>query len=193
MPRKKRSRSSVAKVTRKRKNPAPRNNASLVGNPPFWQDLYNEFAPAIVGYAATRIAGRVAFKIAKRKSTTFAKHLGPWASVLTAGIGWWAIHRNPEWERKYHSAVIGAFIAAFQGLVQTYVPHYGWILNDYHLDDPSPRQIAAPNGKNGALPEGDGMGQYLEADANDALDDALSDVLNPGEDEGSLYSGIFSS
>jgi hypothetical protein len=210
VPRKRKAPSSLATLTRRRharkknptppppRRPAPRRNAALVGNPPFWQDVWNELLPATIGYSATRIAGRIGFKLAKRRSLTWARHVGPWTSVATAGIGWWAIHRNPEWEKRYHSGVIGAMIAALQGLLQSYLPQWGWILNDYHLDDqmqlgPGAAPGTAPAGANGQRQVGpNAQGQYLEAAHPQAVEDDLNEVLNEGESADDLYTGIFS-
>lgn len=176
------SSSAVAKITR-RKITQP------TDNPPFWQDLYQEYAPAVVGFAATKIAGRIAFKLAKRKSMTLAKHVGPWASVAVAGLTWFGLHsefaKARQWDQKYHSATVGATVAAVMGLVQTYMPVWSWMLNDYHLDDFNPK-LPAPSAANTGSAAS--VGEYAELEHTDAQ---LADVLDIGEGEADLYGGIF--
>jgi hypothetical protein len=199
MARKRKAPSSLATLTRARKqrrrrnpSPAPRANAALVGNPPIWQDMYEIIAPGLIAYTGVRLAGRIAFKVGKRKSLAWGRHLGPWASVLAALGAWWAVHKIPKLERFHTPVVVGGFIAAIQGILQTYLPQYGWIMNDYHLDDPMPRLAASagsPAAANGRANGAQATGQYLEAEER-TLDD-LADVLNDGETADDLYTGSF--
>jgi hypothetical protein len=195
MPRKQRKRSSLANFTRTRKQrnsaPAaakPKSNAALVGNPPFWQDAVDVIAPGAIAYAGTRLVGRIAFKLAKKKSLTTAKHVGPWSSVAAAAAAWYAVHKIPSLEKYHTPVVVGATIAALQGLLQTYLPQYGWILNDYHLDDPLPgaSQAAFVPGANGQ-PSAPSSTPESTPD-----DDDLADVLDNGESADDLYTGVFS-
>jgi hypothetical protein len=200
MPSKRKGRSSLssvskrAKATKKKRAAKPRKNAALVGNPPIWRDLWEEVVPGVGAYAITRVAGRCAYKLGKRKSMRFAKHIGPWTSVGVALATWAGLHffASKETQDKYHTPVIvGSFLAAFQGLAQTYMPQWGWMLNDYHLDDagrgaPQPLvEPGAPQNGNGQLSP---QGQYHEANA---LEDDLGDVLNDGETENDFRTGIF--
>lgn len=185
-----------AKATKKKRRKAPRSNAALVGNPPIWRDLWEDVVPAAGAYGLTRLAGRCAFKLGKRKSMRFARHVGPWTSVAAAGLTWLGMNYfvSEDTKERYGTpVVIGAFLAALQGLAQTYMPQWGWMLNDYHLDDgamvpgagaePPPNGVR-PNGNN--TPEA--QGQYFEQQ----LEDDLDAVLNEGETENDLRTGIFS-
>jgi len=197
MARKKRKPSSLTKLTgavaarkkkKKKRSSAPRKNAALIANPPFWQDAYEDIVPGMLAYTGTRLAGRIGYRMARKKSVGLAKHVGPWTSVAIAALGWWAVHKI-DWAKKYHTpVVVGAAVAALQGLVQTYLPQYGWILNDYHMDDALP---ATANGASNQLspPPGQPPAQVPQGTADDM---ALEGILNEGEGVDDLYTGSFS-
>ncbi len=143
MPRRNKGASSLAKLTRsvakrKRRKAKPRANPGPRRNPALTTDLWEFIVPGLVSYAAVRIAGRIAYKIGRKKSVAWAKHLGAIVPAVVAAGGYLAVHTVPS-ARKYHAGVvIGATIGAVQSLAQAYIPQWSWILNDYHLDDVLP-------------------------------------------------------
>lgn len=199
MARTKRKPSTLSTITRavaarkrkskKKKNPAPKKNATLVGNPAFWQDSYELILPGVVAYGGTRIAGRIAYRLARKKSPKLAKHVGPWTSVAVAGLAWYAVHKWETFAKYYTPVVVGATIAAIQGLVQTYLPQWGWVLNDYHMDDVLPSAPRAPEQVPGEQREE----QELQEPAGGTADEMeLDGLLDEGESVENLYTGNFS-
>ena len=91
---------------------------------------------------------------------------------------------------KYHTpVVVGATIAAIQGLVQTYLPQWGWVLNDYHMDDVLPAAQRVP----AQVPAEDREEQELQEPAGATADEvALDGLLDDGETLDNLYTGNFS-
>jgi hypothetical protein len=177
----------------KRKAPAKKNPAALVENPPIFEDLTEVILPGIGSYAASRIVGRVAYKVARKKSPTFAKHAGAIAPAAFVIALWFLVHKVKRLEKYHGPALIGASIGAIQALLQTYLPTYGWILNDYHLDDVLPQagkqQAVASPQSTGQIQIGDDDEEYGSlSDGDDDGDDAILSEL--GYDD--MYSGSLS-
>jgi hypothetical protein len=133
-----RKRATKKKNPPKRKTPAKKNPAQ-VANPPIFEDITEIILPGVGSYAASRIVGRVAYKVARKKSPTFAKHAGAVAPAAFVIALWFLVHKVKRFEKYHGPALIGASIGAIQALLRTYLPAYGWILNDYHLDDVLPQ------------------------------------------------------
>ena len=200
----KRKKSSLATITKrvatrkraakknppKRKAPAKKNPAP-VANPPIFEDISEVILPGVGSYAASRIVGRVAYKVARKKSPAFAKHAGAVAPAAFLVALWFLVHKVKRLEKYHGPALIGASIGAIQSLLQTYLPAYGWILNDYHLDDVLPQadkqQVAAPQSAGQIQVGGDD-------DEFDALSEGTSDddqiLAEMGYDD--MYSGSLS-
>lgn len=188
--------SSFKRITsnsRKRKNPD--------SGPSFTDSLIDQFKPVGMGlgsYAATRLIGRIAFRLGRRKSEAAAKHLGPWASVAAALSSAYAADKVEALAPYKTEVVVGAAIAAVQGLLQTYVPQYGWILNDYHLDEIAIPEIAvdaqgrpAPAPRQQRRVASKPSGGQQQQPSSDEIDvDDFSDI--PGFDSASFKTGIFS-
>lgn len=199
MARKRKGASSLAKLTRrvasrkraKRNNPAPKSNPGLL------EDTWNLVLPGLVAYGGTRLAGRIAYKVARKKSPMLAKHVGALAPVGVAALTWFAVHKVDRLNKYHNGAVIGTFIAAAQAIMQTYMPQYSWILNDYHLDDVLPLAAQTQTAQ--------GPGQQVAAAASTpasvadfaASDPELAELLGPEVIDGDLETdglsgGIFS-
>jgi hypothetical protein len=133
-----RKRAAKKKSPPKRKAPAKKND-SLIENPPILEDITDFVLPGIGSYAASRIVGRVAYTVAKKKSPKLAKHAGAVAPAALLLALWFLMHKVKRLDKYHGPALIGASIGAIQALLQTYLPSYGWILNDYHLDDVLPK------------------------------------------------------
>jgi hypothetical protein len=200
----KRKKSSLATITKrvatrkratKKKNPAktkaPAKKTSLVENPPILEDITDIILPGIGSYAASRIVGRVAYTVAKKKSPTFGKHAGAVAPAAFLIALWFLVHKVKRLEKYHGPALIGASIGAIQALLQTYLPSYGWILNDYHLDDVLPK---AAKDQQLAAPQSAGQIEIGGSDDFDALSEGTSDddqILSElGYDD--MYSGSLS-
>jgi len=187
--------SSFKRITsnsRKRKNPD--------SGPSFTDSLIDQFKPVGVGigsYAATRLAGRIAFRLGRKKSDSLGRHLGPWTSVGTALAAAYAADKVEALQPYKTEVIVGATIAAAQGVLQTYLPQYGWILNDYHLDElvvPEVQQGAAQPQRRvttNTTRSSSASKQQSPPSSNDGIDvDDFSDI--PGFDSASFKTGIFS-
>ena len=203
----KRKKSSLATITKRvatrkratkkknppaRKAPAKKTNA-LVENPPILEDITDIILPGIGSYAASRIVGRVAYTVAKKKSPTFGKHAGAVAPAAFLLALWFLVHKVKRLEKYHGPALIGASIGAIQALLQTYLPSYGWILNDYHLDDVLPQaskdqQLAAPQSAGQIEIGGDDFDALSEGTSED--DQILSELGYDGMYSGSLSGGL---
>lgn len=188
---------NAPKAKPKRKRAAPRKNPEssiAIPNPPILEDLTTFILPGVGAYAGTRIVGRIAYRLARKKSTKAAKHLGALTPAAMFAALWFIVHKVKRLEEYHTPVVIGSAIAAIQALVQTYVPQYGWILNDYHLDDVLPSAKNGKNGANGESPEAQGQ---IEVDEGTIVSGELSphddfaDIMKDGEGENDLYTGNF--
>lgn len=184
---------AAKKKSKKGKPPAKKNPAS-VPNPPVIEDLTQFVLPGVGAYAASRIIGRIAYKVGKKKSPAMAKHAGALAPAAYLIAVWFLVHKVKRLEAYHAPALIGASIGALQSILQTYLPQYGWILNDYHLDD------VLPNGSQAAIdaptPAGqietghhEAAGHLEEGDLSDD-DQILSEMGYDGMYSGSLSGGL---
>lgn len=186
--------SSFKRITsnsRKRRNPD--------SGPSFTDSLIDQFKPIGVGigsYAVSRLAGRIAFRLGRKKSESLGKHLGPWTSVGVALASAYAADKVEALQPFKTEIIVGATIAAVQGVLGTYVPQYAWILNDYHLDElivpvetpqGQPQRRVTTKSSSSASSK-----QQAPAAADAGIDvDDFSDI--PGFDSGSSFkTGIFS-
>jgi hypothetical protein len=181
----------VAARKRKSKPPTP--------NPPITSDLMNVVAPAVGSYAASRVVGRMAYKLAKKKSDGFATHAGALTPSILAAVAWWFAHKSDKLGPYHDGIIAGTFIGAIQALVQTYVPKFGWLLNDYHMDDVLPMSTKkATAGWMPAQPISDqplsiGDSDGLSGnDDFDVVDLSQLDAPIPGLDDDNIQSGVFS-
>lgn len=117
--------------------PAAKSKASML------QGFGELVIPGIAAYAGTRLAGRIAYKLGRKKSARFAKHAGALTPPLIAVGAFVAAHKSDRLAAYRDGLIIGSTIAGIQALVQAYLPQYGWILNDYHLDDVLPQASKA--------------------------------------------------
>lgn len=188
--------SVASRKRRARKNPGGSKTKSWLADLGL-DEAYTLVLPGLAGYTGARVAGRIGYQIARRKSVGLAKHVGPWTSVAVALATFWATGKFTQLKPYREGAVIGASIAAVQGLLQTYVPQWSWILNDYHLNDALPQ---APAANKGATPEpkvryispgeipGHGPADAGGGDVDIDGDDDYADIPGMG---GSFKSGIF--
>jgi hypothetical protein len=194
MAKRKSSLSKVAKrASKKRKNPAPSEKAGFLAS----IGLVEIAEPVGVGvgaYAATRLAGRIGYRLARKKSTRWAKHAGPWTSVLVSIVATYAAGKSKKLERYEMPILVGTWIASLQGLLQTYFPRWGWILNDYHMDDLPVAQLPAATAKapanaaprNGAQQQApQGFDDYIDVDPGPD-----APPPEPGEDDFSDIPGL---
>jgi hypothetical protein len=187
MPRKRRKKSSLANFTKKVAT-RKRKNAALVGNPGLATDLASRIVPGIAAYAATRVGGRILYGVTSKRYPKFGKHAGPLGTVAAAAALWLSAHKVQRLAPYHDPIVVGASIAAAQTILQTYIPQYGWIMNDWHLDAAKkarglptetetfelPNATAAPAQQ---LPD---AGPSSEFDISDIVDDDYAGSLSGG-------------
>jgi hypothetical protein len=115
-----------------KKNPSPAN------------DLLYEVLPAGGGFVVTKVVARIAYGVAEKRRSKWAKHIGVLASLGTFGILWAAAHRVKQIAEYHTPIVVGSAIAALQTVVQTYIPQYGWLIGHPSETDQAPaNQVAA--------------------------------------------------
>jgi hypothetical protein len=113
-----RSRSKIA-----RRNPALAIAKDLGG------EVLEVAVPGLVGYAGTRIAGRISRAVLAPRIAMLAKHAGPLGNLLAVLAAYFATKQASL--RKYRTPVlVGSGIALFQTLLQTYFPGIAKILDD---------------------------------------------------------------
>ena len=206
--------------TRKRRNPdtpAPKKSTASKQRA---NELAAEFGstvlPALGGYAAGRLAGRIATGIVSKKSVRAAKHAAPLASTALAA-SWYIWGEKIKALEFYHGPIwIGAAIAAAQNILQTYIPQWSWILNDTHIEAANAaKQLPAAQATEAyddgsfddeydyagevpaagrsqaraAAPASPGPAPVPEVDEGDAGE--LDDVLGVPGEEDDLYAGVF--
>lgn len=153
----KKKRSAAAQVVKKvasRKKKPIRANAAIAYNPALEGDTIMEryvepIGAGLAGYAATRIAGRVAYSLGAKKSPNVGRHAAPIAQILLAAASTFATMKIDGLQKYTLPWMIGSGVAVVQGLLQTYAPLYGFLLDDYHLGPQVPvsdekKQIAPP-------------------------------------------------
>lgn len=132
---------SFTRTRRRKRKPAPRRNAPLVGNPPPLTDLVEFIIPGFVGYAGTRFLGRVVHSLISRRSPRWAKHAAALSGVAAFSGSWLLLHKIERLKQYHTPATVGAAIAAAQTVAQAYLPKYSWIVSDFQNQAP---QLQAP-------------------------------------------------
>jgi hypothetical protein len=183
-----------------KKNPASTGLAASSSNflSQTWSELANVAVPGVIAYGLGRTAGRIGYKLGKRKSLAVAKHTGPLASVAFAVGSSVAVSKIQYLSKWDMPIVTGAWIAALQSVVQTYMPMYGWILNDWHMDDVLPMATAEDGeadprvaSRRAATPLVGGKGVPMDAGIPaSGEDDDFADI--PGLNDAGMNVGIFS-
>lgn len=188
MPRKRRKKSSLANYVKK-VSTRKRKNAALVGNPGFAVDLASRIVPGIAAYTAARVGGRIAFGVTSKRYPKFSKHAGPLGTIATAAIIWLGAHKV-KYLTPYHDAIIvGSSIAAAQTILQTYIPQYGWIMNDWHLDAARMSRGLPADAETIELPGSNGDPSLPAATATPDEDFDISDIVDD-DYAGSLSGGL---
>jgi hypothetical protein len=113
---------------------APRSNP---GNA--FLDTVMPVLPAVASYAGARIIGRIFRMVIGQKiaAGAYAKHFGPLGNLLAFGGAYIAGQKVASARRYQTEMLIGAGIALFQSLLETYMPGMSYIV------DSSP-QLTAP-------------------------------------------------
>lgn len=155
-----------------------------------WSEIANAAVPGLVAYGLGCAAGRIGYKLGKRKSVGFAKHAGPLSSVAFAVGASYAAKKIDYLARWDLSITVGAWIAALKSIAQTYIPQYGWIFNDWHMDDVLP--MAQPDDP-AQLPAARKVSRATTSNIADELpagdDDDFADI--PGLNDSGMNVGIF--
>lgn len=105
-------------------------NPGLRSNPPLFSDLVEFIGPGFAGFAATRLATRVASTQVAKMAPSWGKHAGAVTSVGSFLAAWLLAHKWKWLERWHTPIVVGSAIAAIQSLIQIYVPRLGWMVSD---------------------------------------------------------------
>lgn len=134
-------------------------------NPPLFRDLMEFALPGFGGYAATRFLHRIAYVQLSKRWPRAGKHLAVGSSVGAFLASWFLVHRIKRLEKYHTPATVGAFIAAAQTIVQTYIPKFGWMVSDIQAQE----LAAAPAA---ALPP--------SADLDDDDDGEVEDISSMG-------------
>ena len=138
----------VKRRRRRRRNPEGSSlGAEIVsakGNPPLFTDLMEFALPGFGGYAATRFLHRIAYVQLSKRWPKAGKHLAVGSSVGAFLASWFLVHRVKRLEKYHTPATVGAFIAAAQTIVQTYLPKFGWMVSDVQAGElPAARAAVA--------------------------------------------------
>lgn len=138
-------------------------------NPPILTDFTNVILPGFGAYAATRFLQRVVFTLASKRWPRFAKHLHAASGLAAFGGSWFALHRIKS-AAKYHDGIlVGAGIAALQGVAQAYLPKYAWMTSDV-TGSQAPAGLAKGSNGNGA-----GLPGASDGDEFSYLEDEIMD------------------
>lgn len=175
----------------------------FVSNPTDFSVL-NDVAPAVAGYAGTRLLGRIAMvQIGKRWP-----QLGRWANVIGTSIGfgatWLLGNRINPIERWHQPITIGAAIAAVQTVVQTALPQVGWMVSDCDMSQYQAQQTpiltpAAPAAAPSATSDYEDDDEYgfedeqaSNAGGSDAAAPVTDDATDDQGTDEDFDTGIFS-
>lgn len=105
--------------------------AAAVANPPLTVDLQTVLLPGIGAYAATRGLARIVHSIVTKRAPKWARHAHAIAGVAAFGGVWFLGHKVERIARYHDAVVMGAGLAAFQGLAASYLPaRYRWLIAD---------------------------------------------------------------
>lgn len=178
----------VKKVASRNRKPL-RSNAAISYNPALGGDTVMEryvepIGAGMAGYAATRIAGRIGYGLGASKGPNWGRHTAPVVQILLAAASTYAISRIEAVEKYTLPWMIGSGVAVVQGLLQTYAPLYGFLLDDYHLGEQAP---VASNKSKGQLKEQSGDDDLDEPTPQEGTDRVDGEPLD------SIYGGSLSS
>ena len=142
------SRARKARTSRRRRaTPArdnPRDNGLVSA---LTRDMATRAVPAVIGYTGARVAGRIAFKLGKRRSVTTARIAGgATPAVVALGMYAYAQRLSEPARTQAEAAALGAIVGAAQAAVQALFPTYAYVVSDYHFDDKivPPGYVAVP-------------------------------------------------
>jgi hypothetical protein len=147
--------SNVARLTRsvakrKKRAKAATSNPGAIGS--IVDDVTTVILPGVAAYALGRLSGRIAYRLARKRSLKLARHAGALVPSATALIAYVATAKVDKAQDYQMPVMVGTGIAAAQSFAQAYFPQWSWILNDYHMDDVLPRQQLAQPSAAAALP-----------------------------------------
>jgi hypothetical protein len=184
---------SIAKRSRKRQ--AKRNGAELAGDKAIG-DVTSKLLPGVGAYAATRVAGRIAYNLTKKRSPAMARHAGPLGSMAVAASTWFFADKFKVTKEYSEAMVIGSAIAAAQSVLQMYIPQWAWVMDDYHMEaingakTPTNAPEISEKGDgslSGFFDDVGGTGELSSSKHNETETDLLADVV------GADYAGSFAS
>lgn len=127
-------------------------------------DLTEKVLPGFAAYGVTRFLSRAAFTIAQKKKIKAARHVAVGTGLVLAAGTWAFANRVKQTQKFYEPILIGAGSAALQGILQAYMPKFGWMTGDL------PTQTAA------ARAPGPSLDQILQND-----DYEVVPLLLPGQ------------
>lgn len=139
-------------------------------------DFTEKALPGFGAYVATRFASRAAFSIAEKRAPKVSRHIAIATGLAALGAAWAFGKRVKQTERFYEPILVGAGIAAAQGIIQGYLPKYSWVMGDL----PAPATTRPP-----ATMEGPSLQELMG-------DDSLEEVplLGPGSALGSTTEDV---
>lgn len=144
--------------------------------------------PALGGYAGTRLAGQIAYRVSMKKSPKLARHAAPIASTATAAAVYFLANKSEKLAMYHMPIFLGSSIAAAQNILQAYIPQWSWILNDV-AGTAAPAKLAAKPAK-GEVADAEAVGGYSDGDDAGDTDD-IDALLDDGEGADDIYAGVF--
>jgi hypothetical protein len=128
-------------------------------NPPFWSSAFFYVAPAIGGYAVTRLAGRAARTYLAPRWPQARRFLPVAGSVLAGGALFAAVSYVGALKKYRVQVMAGVGVALAQSLLLAVAPQFGWLF------DMGGSRPALPVAPQAALTSQDAELDALEAQA----------------------------
>jgi hypothetical protein len=120
-------------------------------NPSKATKLATQVGAGFAGYLAARLAGRIAYSQAVKRSMKASKHMGAVGAIAGAAGVYYASRYWDKAKPHHDELVMGAAIAAAQTVAQTYLPErLKWITQDWQESEYA---SVAPKEDEAALPE----------------------------------------
>ena len=91
--------------------------------------LLEYVGPAIGGYAAVQLTGRIAKGFVAKRWPAYGAHAGVAAKLATAGLLYYATDHFSSLKRHREAILAGAGIALFETLIKALLPGMGWLID----------------------------------------------------------------
>ena len=98
-------------------------------NSPVVAMLLQYVAPAVGGYAAVQVVGRIARGVVAKRWPAYGTHAAIGAKLATAGLLYYATDHIGSLKRHREAILAGAGVALFETLVRALLPGMGWLID----------------------------------------------------------------